>query len=242
MAQMRGILLYFLILPFLFSLSLASEQDEMTINSVPSGATVYVEGEHTFVGKTPLKVPYLLVGTYRITASKRGYEDWSQTVNLVGKRSGPLLIRFSPKTRFKAALRSSLFPGWGQYYLDKRLKGGVISFAMIGLALSSIVLDAQYDREVDRYNQAWRDYDAAKREEEKLALKLKVLKREEKTDDVYNRRNTLLWMMGTLWAYNILDALIFFPSFQRGGYDLGTPVVSGVMEKGVPMVRLTINF
>ncbi len=239
---MRRTISTLLIFPFFFSLSLASEQEGMTINSIPPGATVYVEGEHTFVGKTPVNVPYLLVGIYKITASKRGYEDWSQRVNLVGRRSRPLLIRLSPKTRFKAALRSTLFPGWGQYYLDKRFKGGVISLAVISLSLSSIVLDAKYDRAVDRYNQALRDYDAAKREEERSALRLKVLDKEDKADDAYSQRNTLLWMTGTLWAYNILDAIIFFPSFQQGGYDLGTPVISGGLEKGVPMLRLTINF
>ncbi len=239
---MRRFGLYLFILPFLYSLSLASEQEGMTINSVPSGATVYVEGEHTFVGKTPMNFPYLLVGTYKITASKRGYEDWFQTVNLVGRRSGSLLIRLSPKTRFKAALRSTLFPGWGQHYLDKRFKGGAISFAMIGLTLSSLVSDYQYDRAVDRYKRALRDYNTAKREEDRLALEGKVQDKEKKADDSYRHRNALLWMTGTLWTYNILDALIFFPSFQQVGYDLGTPVISLDLEKGIPLLRLTINF
>ena len=239
---MRKILFNLVIFPFLFSLSLASEHQGITVNSIPPGATVYVEGEHTFVGKTPFNVPYLLVGTYRITASKRGYEDWTQRVNLVGKRSGPLFIRLSPKTRFKATLRSTLFPGWGQNYLNKKFKGGVISLTMIGLTLSSIVADAQYDRAVDRYKRTLRDYEAAKKEEERSALRLKALDREDKADDAYNRRNTLLWVTGALWAYNILDAIIFFPSFHQGEYDLGTPVISGGLKKGVPMLLLTINF
>ncbi len=241
---MRKILFFssLLILSLPLSSTLASEPKGITINSVPPGATVYVEGEHTFVGKTPMKVPYLLVGTYKITASKRGYETWFQRVNLVGERSGPLLIRLTPKTRLKAALRSTLFPGWGQWYMDKRFKGGAISFAMIGLAFSFIAIDAQYDRAVDSYNQALRDYTTTKREKERLALELQVRDKEKQANDNYRRRNTILWMTGALWAYNILDALIFFPSSQQGEYDLGTPVISGGLEEGTPVLRVTINF
>lgn len=52
----------------------------LAISSLPSGASVYIDG--VYVGKTPYYVPDALVGSHMVTVSKVGYTDWSNRVTI----------------------------------------------------------------------------------------------------------------------------------------------------------------
>lgn len=59
--------------------AIATPQARLRVVSYPSGALVSVNG--TVVGQTPLELD-VLPGRYRVTLSRFGYEEWSQTVNV----------------------------------------------------------------------------------------------------------------------------------------------------------------
>lgn len=59
----------------------------LTVESSPSAATIYVEGENK--GKTN-KSTTLDVGTYHVTVSKDGYFDWKKEVTIYEEKSTPV--------------------------------------------------------------------------------------------------------------------------------------------------------
>ena len=52
----------------------AQDKKNVIINSNPPGAMLYFNGENSFIGVTPFKVKSSLVGNYKITVEKQGYE------------------------------------------------------------------------------------------------------------------------------------------------------------------------
>lgn len=63
----------------------------LAITSLPSGASVYIDG--TLVGKTPYYMPDALVGSHTVAVSKAGYSDWHG--NIVIAKKGSILKRSS---------------------------------------------------------------------------------------------------------------------------------------------------
>jgi hypothetical protein len=59
----------------------------LTVESSPSAATIYVEGENR--GRTN-KSTTLDVGTYNVTVSKDGYFDWNKEVAILEEKSTPI--------------------------------------------------------------------------------------------------------------------------------------------------------
>ncbi|VVB90385.1 PEGA domain protein [uncultured archaeon] len=53
----------------------------LSVTSLPSGAIFYLNGN--FQGTTPKTIDNIAVGTYTITLKLDGYQDWSQTVEVV---------------------------------------------------------------------------------------------------------------------------------------------------------------
>lgn len=51
---------------------------KLTITSIPSGAKVYLDGNH--LGATPLMTPKLVEGSYRVALKLDGYKDWGTAV------------------------------------------------------------------------------------------------------------------------------------------------------------------
>jgi len=56
-----------------------NKEGTLEIDSSPSGATIYIDNVAN--GTTPKDVT-ILVGSYKITLKKAGYQDWSKTVNV----------------------------------------------------------------------------------------------------------------------------------------------------------------
>ena len=101
------------------------------IQSSPLGATVKLNGLYSIVGRTPFLVPYPLEGRYKIKATKEGYESETSHVNFFGNSESSIFIKLKPRTRIKAAMRSLLFPGWGQLYSGDKFRGVVLGAVSI---------------------------------------------------------------------------------------------------------------
>jgi len=105
-------------------LAYAQETDEAgtVINSEPPGAAISLEGDYTINATTPCRLPDNLNGRYMLRASMPGYESWSGDIMIVPGQNNYFSFSLSSKTRYKAALRSLFFPGWGQYYSGQRTR------------------------------------------------------------------------------------------------------------------------
>jgi hypothetical protein len=181
------------------------------IVSQPPGATVHFSGEYDLVAITPFLVNHQLVGTYSVKATKPGYETYSRRLSFPSTSKGRLTIKLKSKTPLKAAWRSLFLPGWGQFYSGKRSRGLIISTLGYGAALTSIMAELRYQDREDEYEAALNDYRAAKSIEERSQLRFILEDKHQKAYDAETLKRNLLLVTAAVWAYNVLDALIFFP-------------------------------
>ncbi len=188
----------------------------LVITSVPSGVTVFLEGEYSLTATTPATLPINLKGRYKVKALREGYENWSTNLWLDGETPKLLTITLVPKTRLKGALRSAFIPGWGQYYYGEKKKAFLFSLSVLGTALAYVVADADFSDKNDAFVQAKNDYAAAGSAEEKFSLKQILDQKQREAYDAENVRRTTLVLLAAAWGFNFVDALVFFPSFKDG--------------------------
>jgi hypothetical protein len=205
---------------FSFQASLAQEEEKkseagLVITSVPSGATVFIEGEYGLNATTPATLPLNLKGKYKIRALKEGYEGWSTSIWLDGTTPKLITITLSPKTRLKGVLRSLVFPGWGQYYYGEKKKSFLFSFATLGAAAAFVVADNDFSSKNDDYVSARNDYNSASNVEDKYRLKQILDEKQRQAYDAENVRRATLILVGVSWGFNLLDALVFYPSLKE---------------------------
>lgn len=215
---------------------------EFSLYSKPSGALVFMEGDYDFVGHTPCELPFNLAGTYRVKAFKRGYENWSTKVTLVGDRRNSLYIKLVPKTRLKAALRSALFPGWGQIYTDKKTKGTLFGLLQAGSLGATIFAYRNYEDAKDDYFLAVSRYRQAKNVDDIPRLRAEMEKQEHDADKAYELRTACIAMTIAVWAYNVVEAILFFPRYEEDIYERAVPLITSEIYEGETKLLLTQRF
>jgi hypothetical protein len=215
---------------------------KFSLFSKPSGAFVYLQGDYDFTGVTPCEVPFTLEGKYHVKALKRGFEDWSSQITLMGDRQNSLYIKLSPKTKWKTAMRSAIFPGWGQYYTDRKTKGVIFGLLQIGSLLGTAYAYQNYEEAKDDYYTAIDRYRAEKRIEELPHLRAEMNKLRRDADSAWELRNTFLALTAGVWAYNVLESVLFFPRYGQDLYD-GTPAtITGSIERDGAKIVIARTF
>lgn len=185
------------------------------IQSSPSGATVQLKGLYSIVGRTPFLVPYPLEGRYKVKATKEGYQSETSHVNFFGNSESSIFIKLKPRTRIKAAMRSLVFPGWGQLYSGDKVRGAILGAASIGLIGWTLFAHNDYNSSQNALDRAVENFNRNMDEESFQNLQTKL----GKAQDDYDFRKTLLLVTASFWAYNIMDSLIFFSS-PDGGIEI----------------------
>ena len=215
---------------------------KFSLYSEPSGVLVYMEGDYDFVGRTPCELPFNLMGTYKVKALKRGYENWSTKVTLVDDRSNSLYIKLVPKTRLKAGLRSVIFPGWGQYYTDKKTKGTIFAFLEVGSFLTSAFAYQNYEDAKDEYYLATSRYREEKNTSDITRLREEMEKKADDADKAYEIRTACLTVTAAIWVFNVVEAVLFFPRYEEDIYDRAIPLITGEIREGETRILLTRRF
>jgi len=195
----------------IWSAALAQDKGEISITTRPSGATVYLSGEFDLVANTPARLPMDVSGRYKAKITRPGYETWKGELTFIPGSTNEIEIKLKMKTRFKAALRSLFVPGWGQRYYGSPTRGSIITSAAMISAASIIIMDREYSNKKREYNIAYSDFTAASSIEEKNALKIILDEKQKHAYDAETNRNTAIAIGITVWAFNFIDALIFFP-------------------------------
>ena len=223
----------------------AQETDKklLIIRSDPPGAMLYFEGENSFVGVAPFRLRPSMIGNYQIIAIKPGYEKRKFDYFFRGSENGVMKIRLFPKTAVKAGLRSLVFPGWGQYYSERKTSGIVISLINIGVSLGTLVSHREYEHAVSDYKAALDNYNRYKKDYDLYNKYWNVVaERHKKADDVFEKRQTWLYITGSLWIYNFLDSILFFPSFENEIFSKSTPSISAKIQDESFSLFVTVPF
>lgn len=223
----------------------AQEKKDVIIKSDPPGVMLYFKGETSFVGVTPFKVKPNLMGNYKITAVKPGYESSKVQYYFKGSESGTLRLTLAPKTRFQAGIRSLVFPGWGQVYSERKYSGIFLSLIQAGAGLFTLLAHNDYNNAYNEYEKAMKDYND--NENQKFSDLREnywnlVVEKHNKATNAFDKRQTWLYVTGGLWIYNFLDAIFFFPSFDNGIFNRSLPGISVNFQNQTVGLSVTYPF
>jgi hypothetical protein len=213
----------------------------VSVTSKPSGATVILSGDYTVAGVTPTSFSQNLLGLYRLTAHHEGYETYHSNVVLSGREAVALDIKMVAKTRMRAAMRSLVFPGWGQNYVGSKTKGSLLTIGTLAAVATTGIMQLRYDSRRNDYDDYNASYNQARSVEEREKMLAKRYTLQKDAYDAENGRNVVLGLLVGIWAYNLLDAILFFPDYglNVSGTNLGfypDPDLKGVRIVG------TVNF
>jgi hypothetical protein len=210
------------------------------ILSRPTGAIVYFEGEYGLAGRAPYTIVHHLKGYYKIRATKWGYEDWTGEFLFTGKGNEKLSIKLPRKTRVKALLRSALFPGWGQAYADQKLKGAIIATAQLSTVGVFIYHNVKYNDALDDFNAA---SNAVRRNPNDLNAQSTLSIAQKGLDSRFEKRRRAALLAGTVYLYNLLDILLFFPNYHHNGVqvDMNLAMPAEPMTDGA-MISIQAQF
>ncbi|MHC4393446.1 MAG: PEGA domain-containing protein [Planctomycetota bacterium] len=200
----------------------------LTVISEPSGAVITLYGRQLKVaGRTPWSVSRGIEGPYIVTAELPGYERWERTIYVDPMARDTLRVKFSAKTRLKAAARSLIIPGWGQRYSDH--SGRAWAFLLSEIAAGGAWLWAE-DRYRDRRDdlEAARDFYAEATQVEQQATRwLVVQKRLGDAQDADDDRKLVTAIVGGIYAINVLDAFFSFPERRFATFAEAAPLAPG---------------
>lgn len=247
---LSAIILYSLvivsILPGLGFSTAYAQETSTVISSDPPGASITLEGEYNLSATTPCRLPDNVNGKFELKANMSGYESWSGDVIILPGQENHFSFSLAPKTRLKAAFRSLFMPGWGQYYAGLKEKAFILNIGTIGFAIGTVLVDSDFRQKRDDYNQAVVDLNNASSYDEVSRLRSLVIDKNRQAYDAETRRNALAIITAGLWAYNILDAVIFFPDkklyFHQGGVPVQGASIRPVFDGDKIGLSLTAAF
>lgn len=194
----------------------------LSVVSNPPGAEVSLNGDAVLTGITPVVFEHGLVGSFDLTVRKHGYETYSSRVILDPSTPLELNIDLTPRTRFKAGVRSAFIPGWGQWYGGQKGKGVLYLLAAAGAATAFFVADQDFDDKFATFEARRSEFDEAVASGagySELQTRLRALNAAQ--DDAYDAEDTRRIAIGVavgVWALNVLDAVVFFPE-ERGVFS-----------------------
>jgi len=119
------------------------------------------------------------------------------------------------KTPFGALWRSTVAPGWGQFYSDKRAMGYAfpsIEGLLFGLLLVNF---SQYTLAVDNLNKTAKLYDTERDPDEVLRLRSETIGYWNAHNSYNKAMISTGYMIGTVWAINAIHAYIAGPRPQK---------------------------
>lgn len=214
---------------------------DVTIRSNPPGAQAILSGDVTVSGLTPVRFTHLLIGDYKLTVKRFGYDTYTTRVVVDPSHPIEVDVRLSKKTRFKAVLRSMLIPGWGQHYSGQKAKGGIFTGASFASVIAYWVAESWFRDQKDELDLVSRKYEGLMSLEEKQRMWPELV---EAQGDAYNaetNRRIHIGMVAGVWALNVIDAYFFFPE-DRGTFSIKGLTLTPTIDGQGPGLTLTRSF
>ncbi len=203
----------------------------VTIKSEPAGTLVLLNGEHRFAGRTPFILPYALAGKYQISTNKPGYESFNTEYSFGSSAKGFLMLKLVQRTSGKAALRSFVAPGWGQFYSERKRTGLIWAGLTLGAAAAYGVNELNYRDAQDDHRAAVSAFKSAPDFTSQQAARLTVQNALRRVNEVEDDRNLSLYILGGVWVLNLIDSALFFPN-RADNAELFRRASLGLSQRG----------
>ncbi len=210
--MVNGLKVITLFLFIFYSLASAQEMPpSLIINSNPPGAQTRLEGPLDMSGITPTSFIQTISGKYDIKISKPGYESYNSSLVLEPGVTSTVSVNLKEKTRYKAALRSIFFPGWGQFYSEEKGKGFLFLALTASAGIAVWAADKEFRYREDLYNEMAYRYNQAGTIAERLEIYPELQSKRKKAYDAETVRLGTIYAVAGFWGLNVIDALFFFP-------------------------------
>jgi hypothetical protein len=201
-----------------------SDSSTLLIEIAPRGTVVELDGPQRSITGSPNTIQRPISGWYRVEATYPGFETWKRDLYIDGSAPTAVSAQLSPKSKWKAGLRSVFFPGWGHYYSDRNTRGAVFTVLTLGMAAGYVAFSLDANDKVTEYEDLREQFDNAQSVSEQLALQDQVEAARKSAYDAESDKRTWGYITVGVYVYQILDAVIFFPSapeVEFGGVQLG---------------------
>jgi hypothetical protein len=217
----------------------ASAVEGLTVVTTPPGAEVALKGEASVSGLSPVTFSYSLTGEYSLIVKKYGYENYKTRLVLDPVHPQQISVELSPKTGFKAALRSMIIPGWGQMYEARKSRGYMFGVLFVGAGLVLIDNQNKFQDREDAYLARLAEYDGAVRSgasiDELTGYHAALVDAQRKAYDAEDNRRVAAGVVAGIWGLNVLDAILFAPR-ERATFSIkGIAVAPSVDAQGVSL-------
>jgi hypothetical protein len=126
------------------------------------------------------------------------------------------------RTKSGALFRSMVVPGWGQFYNEQPIKGGVLIGLELALAGTAVAMHFLGTADEDAYASSNFALKYPDLNTEQLQQKARDLR--DSAETYYQARNILIYSAIGVYAYNVLDAYLFGVD---GREQLGLEVTAG---------------
>lgn len=195
----------------------AQNPNTISIQTSPPGALVTLTGEVKISGVTPFLFDRPLTGVYRVTAFRKGFETYRITARLAESEPTRLEFRLTPKTRLKAALRSVVFPGWGQKYYGRPGRGVLMFLGAIASSGGYLLIREDFQSKENDLAIAKRNYSRASSWAELVRTDAVLRDAQDQANKAEDRLNIAMGIAVGVYALNVLDCLLFFPNYDGDG-------------------------
>jgi len=179
----------------------------VNIMSTPDSSRVSIDDSD--LGFTPIINLEFPVGSRVVELEKIGYKRWQGPLEIKSGLSVTLdaTLSVQTKSRSEALARSMIFPGWGQRYRGADRLGKIFSMAAVGGLGACFYTVSRYNSKMDEYE----DYNNSGNPE-----KDKLDKLYDEADKATKLGNVVILATGVIWAVNIAEAVLGFPTNEAG--------------------------
>jgi len=203
-------------------------------SSNPPGASIIVDGKITrtegnSVAVTPYTIPKLWTGKHEVTFKLDGFETSTHIVEIQEDMREVIQANLERiifvKPRGQALWRSMLIPGWGQFYEEKPVKGGVYLATQIALSYLLINQRSDYETLHEDYLDKRTVYSEFQGTQEQItALWSDAEVAYDLSEANYRKQQFTLGLIVGSYLWNVADAWLFMP--KRTGNNLSVGVSS----------------
>lgn len=183
------------------------------LSAVPAGAHIFVDGRKQTGEQSEFRLP---VGRHEIKIKRSGYLGRSFAVDIKADRTATINGALRRKTRGTALLRSLFIPGLGQAYQEKGGRAIVYPLLFAGAAAGSYFIGVKgHEKAVDDYNAARQAYLTAFDPADINSSRETMHRAYDDVSSAENTRNALFIAAGAIWLWNVIDAAILPPGYEK---------------------------
>lgn len=150
-------------------------------------------------------------GSYTVTIKKSGYSSESYYRIFKPRSNSNINITLNPLSKNKALLFSSLFPGLGQWYSEKPVKGLLMNIIAIGSISTSFITNNTISEYKAEYKSLQSEYRNSTSVTEINSSYEKLKDKFDKLEQMQNIRNIFIGVSISVYIASIVDVYFNWP-------------------------------